>query len=208
MILQALCEYYDRKAEAGDPLPPVGFTEKEIPFVIVLSPEGQFVQLRDTREQQGKGKPVARSFIVPKDAGRSGAKSYETAYCLWDHYGYVLNQPKISKPGVEPNEKEAVLADRQHQAFVGLVDQLHQELPDDPGVQAVHTFLHNEAEKEKVRQAPEFQECLKISGCNLSFQLSTENHLVCQSPQVQQWVRQQPQDIENHEGKIGTATRY
>ncbi len=200
MILQALCEYFDRKEAAGQGLPPVGFTEKEIPFVIVLTPEGRFVQLRDTREQQDKGKPLARSFIVPKDAGRSGAKSYETAYCLWDHYGYVLNQPKVSKPGAEPNEKEVEMAANQHKSFVGLVDQLQQELPDDSGIQAVYAFLHNEAEKEKVRQAPEFQECLKISGCNLSFQLSTENHLVCQSPQVQQWVRQQPQDIENHEG--------
>ena len=41
MILQALCEYYDRKKAAGSPLPPVGFEEKEIPFVIVLSPEGR-----------------------------------------------------------------------------------------------------------------------------------------------------------------------
>jgi CRISPR-associated protein Csd1 len=200
MILQALCEYYDRKEAAGQGLPPVGFTEKEIPFVIVLTPEGQFVQLRDTREQREKGKPVARSFIVPKDVGRSGAKSYETAYCLWDHYGYVLNQPKVSKPGTEPSEKEVVMAERQHKAFTGLVDQLHQELPDDPGVQSVHAFLHSEAEKNSVRQAPEFQECLKISGCNLTFQLSSENHLVCQSPQVQQWIRQQPLDSENQEG--------
>lgn len=200
MILQALCEYYDRKAEAGDPLPPVGFEEKDIPFVIVLDQTGKFIQLKDTRESQEKGKPIARSFIVPKGVGRSGAKSYETAYCLWDHYGYVLNQPKVSKPGAEPSEKEVVMADRQHQTFTELVAQLYQEIPDDAGVQAVHAFLHNEAEKNRVRQASEFQECLKISGCNLTFQLSNQSHLVCQSTQVQQWIRQQPQNSENQEG--------
>ena len=200
MILQALCEYYDRKKTAGSPLPPVGFEEKEIPFVIVLSPEGKFVQLRDTREFQEKGKPVARTFTVPQGVKRSGAKSYETAYCLWDHFGYVLNQPKVTKPGSEPGAKEVEMADKQHLAFIDLVDRLHADLPEDEGVRAVHVFLLDEAEKEKVRQTPEFQECLKISGCNLTFQLSTDNYLVCQSPGVRQWIGEQPLDNENQDG--------
>jgi CRISPR-associated protein Csd1 len=197
MILQALCEYYDRKEAAGQGLPPIGFEEKGIPFVIVLSPEGQFVQLRDTRESQEKGKPAPQTFLVPQGQKRTvGVK----AYCLWDHYGYVLNQPKASKPGAAPTEKEVVMAANQHHAFVGLVDQLHQEISDDPGIKAVHAFLHSEVEKEKVRQTSEFQDCLKITNCNLTFQLSSENHLVCQSAQVQQWIRQQPLDNENQEG--------
>ncbi|PPK52381.1 type I-C CRISPR-associated protein Cas8c/Csd1 [Marinobacter persicus] len=200
MILQALCEYYDRKADAGDPLPPVGFEEKAIPFVLVLDTAGNFVQLRDTREIPEKGKPVPRSFLVPQGVKRSGAKAYETAYCLWDHYGYVLSQPKVAKPDSEPSEKEIDMAAKQHQAFVELVDRLAEEIPDDQGVQAVRAFLHNESEKEKVRQSSEFRECLKISGCNLTFQLSTETDLVCQSPHIQQWIREQPLDDENKEG--------
>lgn len=200
MILQALCEYYDRKAEAGDPLPPVGFEEKAIPFVIVLDKAGNFIQLRDTREIPEKGKPVPGSFLVPQGVKRSGARAYETAYCLWDHYGYVLNQPKVAKPDSEPTEKETDMAAKQHHAFVELVDRLAKEIPDDEGVWAVQAFLRSETEKEKVKQAPEFQECLKISGCNLTFQLSTETDLVCQSPGVQQWIREQPLDKENQEG--------
>src|SRR5690554_3842256 len=173
MILQALCEYYDRKKTAGSPLPPVGFEEKEIPFVIVLSPEGKFVQLKDTREFQEKGKPVAKAFTVPQGVKRSGAKSYETAYCLWDHFGYVLEQPKVSKPESEPSAKDVEMAKKQHQSFITLIDRLSTDIPHDSGVQAVHAFLHNEAEKVKAKQAPEFQECLKISGCNLTFQLNT-----------------------------------
>lgn len=200
MILQALCDYYDRKKIAGSPLPPVGFEEKEIPFVIVLSPEGKFVQLRDTREFQEKSKPVARAFTVPQGIKRQGSKSHETAYCLWDHFGYVLNQPKVAKPGSEPSAKETEMAGKQHLAFIDLVDRLYADLPDDGGVRAVHVFLHDEEEKEKVRQTPEFQECLKISGCNLTFQLSTDNYLVCQSPGVRQWIGEQPLDNENQDG--------
>lgn len=200
MILQALCEYYDRKKTAGSPLPPVGFEEKEIPFVIILSPEGKFVQLRDTREFQNNGKPVARAFTVPQGIKRSGAKSYETAYCLWDHFGYVLNQPKVAKPGAEPSVKEVEMSDRQHRVFIDLVNRLHADLPEDGGVRAVHAFLNDEAEKEKVRQTPEFQECLKISGCNLTFQLSPEENLVCQSTGVRQWIGEQPTNNENQDG--------
>ena len=200
MILQALCDYYDRKQATGSPLPPVGFEEKEIPFVIVLSPEGRFVQLRDTRESQGKEKPVARRFIVPQGVKRSGAKSYQTAYCLWDHFGYVLNQPKVATPGSEPSTKEVVMATQQHHSFVALIDRLHDDLPDDEGVSAVHAFLHDEAEKEKAKQTPEFQECLKISGCNLTFQLNTDRDLVCQSPALQRWIGEQPLDNENQDG--------
>jgi CRISPR-associated protein Csd1 len=200
MILQALCEYYDRKADVGDPLPPVGFEEKAIPFVIVLDKAGNFIQLRDTREIPEKGKPVPRSFLVPQGVKRSGAKAHETAYCLWDHYGYVLNQPKVAKPDSEPTEKEAGMAAKQHHAFVELVGRLAEEIPNDQGVRAVQAFLQSETEKEKVKQAPEFRECLKISGCNLTFQLSTETDLVCQSRHVQQWIREQPLDNENQEG--------
>ena len=200
MILQALCEYYDRKADAGDPLPPVGFEEKAIPFVIVLDKAGNFIQLRDTREIPEKGKPLPRSFLVPQGVERSGTKSHETAYCLWDHYGYVLSQPKVKKPNDEPSKKAIDDAMKQHQSFVLLVDCLAREIPNDQGVQAVLAFLQNETEKEKVKQAPEFGECLQIPGCNLTFQLSTETDLVCQSPQVQQWVREQPMDDTNKEG--------
>ena len=46
MILQALCDYYDRKAadpESG--IAPPGFEWKEIPFIIVIDGEGRFVTI-------------------------------------------------------------------------------------------------------------------------------------------------------------------
>jgi CRISPR-associated protein Csd1 len=77
MILQALKEYYDRKA--ADPesdIAPEGFERKEIPFVVVLKPEGQFVSLDDTREKVGK-RLSGKTYLVPRSRTRTGGKSYE-----------------------------------------------------------------------------------------------------------------------------------
>jgi hypothetical protein len=51
MILQALKEYYDRRAsdpESG--IAPPGWERKEIPFVLVLDRAGNLIQIEDTRQ--------------------------------------------------------------------------------------------------------------------------------------------------------------
>ena len=57
MILQALCDYYERKPD----LPRLGFETKAIPFVIEINTARQFVQIEDTRTIEGKKK--ARSLL-------------------------------------------------------------------------------------------------------------------------------------------------
>ena len=55
MILQALCNYYHRKCKTADgAIAPLGFEYKEITHVIVLKPNGEFVQLDDMREWEDK----------------------------------------------------------------------------------------------------------------------------------------------------------
>ena len=66
MILQALCDYYERKPD----LPRLGFETKAIQFVIELNPAGQLVQIEDTRHTEGK-KKVARNFLVPQGVKRA-----------------------------------------------------------------------------------------------------------------------------------------
>lgn len=59
MILQTLYDYYQRKCAAADPaerLPAYGLEEKEIPFVLEITADGELVQLRDTRSQEGRKK--------------------------------------------------------------------------------------------------------------------------------------------------------
>ena len=182
MILHALTRYYQRKAASDGNVAPEGFENKEIPFVIVLDKAGKFIQLEDTREQQGK-KKIGRKFLVPKGLGRAGSKSYEVSNTLWDHYGYVLAHPK------EDDEKSDILAQNQHKSFIAKVDELKQALPDDAGIQAVSAFLAQADEVIKVRQAEGWQECAKIKGCNLSFRLVDESvALVCQSKAVQAYL--------------------
>ena len=182
MILHALTRYYQRKAASDGNVAPEGFENKEIPFVIVLDKAGKFIQLEDTREQQGK-KKIGRKFLVPKGLGRAGSKSYEVSNTLWDHYGYVLAHPK------EDDEKSDILAQNQHKSFIAKVDELKQALPEDAGIQAVSAFLAQADEVIKVRQAEGWQECAKIKGCNLSFRLVDEPvALVCQSKAVQAYL--------------------
>ena len=181
MILHALTQYYQRKAKSDGGVAPEGFENKEIPFIIVIDKQGNFIQLEDTRELKGK-KKVGRTFLVPKGLGRSGSKSYEVSNILWDHYGYVL---------AYAGEKGQEQADKQHASFTAKVSELKQVLPDDAGVAAVAAFLASAAEKNKVMQAANWVECAKVKGCNLSFRLVDEAvDLVCQSKAVRAYVSQ------------------
>lgn len=57
MILQALADYYYRKAadpESG--IAPEGWEWKEIPFLMVIDKDGHFLAIEDTRETEGKKK--------------------------------------------------------------------------------------------------------------------------------------------------------
>ena len=181
MILHALTQYYQRKAGSDGGIAQEGFENKEIPFIIVIDKQGNFIQLEDTRELKGK-KKVGRTFLVPKGLGRSGSKSYEVSNLLWDHYGYVL---------AYAGEKGQEQADKQHASFTANVNELKQALPDDAGVVAVAAFLASAEEKGKVMQATNWAECAKVKGCNLSFRLVDEAvDLVCQSKAVRAYVNQ------------------
>ncbi|MDO8445420.1 MAG: type I-C CRISPR-associated protein Cas8c/Csd1 [Deltaproteobacteria bacterium] len=177
MILQSLYNLYLRRQ---DELPPEGFEQKEIPFLIILDHVGNFVGLQDTRTPSGK-KLVAKPFRVPKETGRSGKNAWQVANLLWDHYGYVLGWPKSE------SDSDKEMAQKQHGMFVSRVEAIVAEYPNDRGVQAVHSFLTSD-ELQKVFQHPAWQECKKIPGCNLSFRLSDELSLVCENENVRVFV--------------------
>ena len=91
MILQALKDYYDRKAadpESG--IAPLGWEWKEIPFVIVLAADGTLINVENTCSEDGKS---AKKYLVPRSVSRTGPKSYKRVNFLWDHRGYVLGEP-------------------------------------------------------------------------------------------------------------------
>ena len=101
MILQALKEYYDRKAaEPDSDIAPLGWEWKEIPFVINLSRTGDFIRIEDTRD--GKN---AKPFLVPI-LGESKGNGIKSNF-PWENAEYIFGIPlKEDKNGVVPKRKE------------------------------------------------------------------------------------------------------
>ena len=90
MILQALCDYYQRKAndpESG--IAPEGFSHEQIPFLIRLNSDGSFISIEDTRMQDGK-RLVGQKFLVPAAVSRTAGIK---ANLLWDKAEYSLGIP-------------------------------------------------------------------------------------------------------------------
>ncbi|MHB9020111.1 MAG: type I-C CRISPR-associated protein Cas8c/Csd1 [Minisyncoccota bacterium] len=175
MILQALKEYYDRKA--ADPksqMAPPGFEWKEIPFVIVLSAKGRPVSLNSTYEGVGRAKRAKR-YLVPQAVKKTSGIA---SNILWENPEYALGVVIKSKP-----ERVVEL----HQAFKKRIDDLGNV--DDPGIVAVKQFL---AETDKVQLLQSFGESwmmLLEFGANVSFQLAGETGLVVENAAVKSAIQ-------------------
>lgn len=172
MILQALYDYYQRKCASADPaerLPAYGLEEKEIPFVLEITADGELVQLRDTRSQDGK-KKVGRRYLVPQGVKRANGIA---ANLLWDNVEYVTGIDTRGKP-------ERVV--EQHAAFRARINALPESTQADTGLQAVQAYL-DKIDPQRLAQEPAFAEA-KESNALMSFQLHGEPQLVCQRPTV------------------------
>ena len=125
MILKALYDYYNR----CDNLPAKGLEEKEIGFLLVLSPEGQFLRFEDCRT----GKDHARIYLVKKHVGRSSAA---VANYLYDNSAYVLGYSEKS------NGKEQLYFD----TFKAKVESISELFPDNKDLYAIRSFYNNSRE--------------------------------------------------------------
>ncbi|MBN1929662.1 MAG: type I-C CRISPR-associated protein Cas8c/Csd1 [Chlorobiaceae bacterium] len=164
MILQALYDYYQRKAADPDSgIAPEGFEWKEIPFVIVIDRNGNFISLEDTREVDGK-KKKAKRYLVPKSVVRTGPNGWKTSFLLWDHYGYVAGHARSE------SEKDRAMAEKQMSSFIGRIQELPADVKADEGVTAVILFYEN-GEYEKLTGSENWDECATIIGCTMSFRL-------------------------------------
>ena len=167
MILQALKEYYDRKAADPDSgIAPLGWERKEIPYLIVLREDGTLVRVEDTQEKVGK-KKRAKVFRVPQAVKRTVGVS---ANLLWDNVEYVTGVVCKGKP-------ERVAA--QHQAFVERLT----ELAECPSVKPICAFLATPDCQDKLADFPEWKEA--VEGCAfVSFVLAGEACPVFNMPDV------------------------
>ncbi|MGV8038606.1 MAG: type I-C CRISPR-associated protein Cas8c/Csd1 [Thermoanaerobaculaceae bacterium] len=178
MILQALKEYYDRKAaDPSSGIAPEGFEKKEIPFVIAIKPDGRFVNLEDTREDVGDRR-VAKSYLLPRSKTRTGSKSYATTFLLWDHIGYLFGHPADDRK-----------AAKQHQTWLAALKALPAELAQDEGVQAILRFYSSPDQIAAVKTHGTWAECLKLPSCNMTFRLAADSLPIPCRKAVQSFVR-------------------
>ena len=128
-ILQALAGHYDRLAERGE-APPYGFSNEKISYVILLSRDGQPVDVQSLQDMSGK-KPRPGIRAVPRPVKRTSGIA---SNFLWDKTAYALGV----KAGADA--RDSVLAEREFAAF----RKLHEGLlapSEDEGLSAFLAFL-------------------------------------------------------------------
>lgn len=173
MILQALVDLYERRAADADParrLPAAGFEDKEIPFVVEIDADGRVVQLRDTRQMDGK-RLRAQRFLVPQGEKKtSGVK----ANLLWDSAEYAIGLARERKGGGEQTPAAA---------FRARIEALPRDAHDDLGIRAVLRAL-DRADWSLLRAHPAWSE-IEEGNPVLSFALALDSgELVCQRDAV------------------------
>lgn len=177
MILKALADYYARLlGDSSMDVPPFGFEDKAIPFLIVIGKDGRFINIRDTRVGAGKDL-FAREFRVPLGEKKtSGSK----ANLLWDNPQYVFGAPKSEKT------KDVNKARTDHDEFL---KRLRRDLDgiDDDGIRAIISF-YEQGEVEACKKHPLFTE-LMGKNSNISFVLKGDTGLISQRETVAERVR-------------------
>lgn len=176
MILQALKEYYDRKPD----LPRYGFENKEIAYVLSLTPDGIPVALETTYEMIGN-KRRAKPFLAPLSVKRTVDI---ISNLLWDNPEYALGAVLKDKKRSDKKTEEDInrRVSEQHAAFKKRIDDLGIIL--DEGLQAVKLFLQrNDKAALLEKHGVAWNELLK-EGSNLSFKLAGDDRLVFERPLV------------------------
>lgn len=174
MILTALAEYYQRllakpDVESGLALvPSFGFSEEKIGYILVLSKDGEVVDVLNNMDTSGK-KILPKLIAVPQPVKRtSGVK----ANFLWDKSAYVL--------GIEGNKdkdslKETpwILASKTFEAFKQFHLTILAEI-DDVGLLALRRFL--EKWQSEQFNHPPFQP--EMIDANFAFKLDGDSQLL------------------------------
>lgn len=178
MILHALADYYYRKStDPENPLAPDGFEQREIPFVIVIDANGNFVSLENTRTGDGK-KRTAKSFLLPQSVKRASGVA---ANLLWDSAEYVLGIDTKGKPD---------RVKQQHEAFRDRILNELEKISDDEGVAALNLFL-SKVNHEEMNHTDDWKEIIEKNPF-MSFRLVGDIGLICQRPAVIQVLQSSP----------------
>ena len=171
MILKALYDYYNRCSD----LPPIGMEEKEIGFLIVLSPDGRFVRFEDCRI----GKNHARAYLVKKHVGRS---SGAVANYLYDNGVYVLGY----------SEKNTGKEQSCFDTFKAKIEEIVKAFPDNKDLSAIKAFYENSRETiiQTVSQDPLWEDIKKNLSKKysiFSFRIDGDTKIVAERKEILQF---------------------
>ena len=171
MILKALYDYYNRCSD----LPPIGMEEKEIGFLIVLSPDGRFVRFEDCRI----GKNHARAYLVKKHVGRS---SGAVANYLYDNGVYALGY----------SEKNTGKEQSCFDTFKAKIEEIVKAFPDNKDLSAIKAFYENSRETiiQTVSQDPLWEDIKKNLSKKysiFSFRIDGDTKIVAEKKEILQF---------------------
>lgn len=182
MILQALADYYTRKAADPDArLAAPGFEWKEIPYILTLSDSGEVVALSSTYEGNGKDRR-AKKFVVPQSVKKTSGIA---ANLLWENAEYALGVPR---------EGASERVHERHMAFIARLDQFIEI--EDRGLDAARAFLRSKNKAAVLSQFELWNE-VRESGANLSFRLAGDPGLIVERPIVKRAI----EGLMNSEGE-------
>ena len=188
-ILQGLVGHYERlESESTNDLPRYGFSREKISYSIVLSVDGEVVDVVPRLDTSGKT-PRPSLIPVPQPCGRTSSVA---ANFLWDNTGYALG---VRRDKQDPRSTTPVPASKEHQAFKDLHRRLLAE-SDDDGVMALRSFV--------LGWKPERYEALNCAGdmlgANVVFQLDGELQFVHDRPAAKKIWRDHLVDQQGGEG--------
>lgn len=176
MILQALKEFYDRKAADPDSdIAAPGWEKKEIRFVIELDTTGSPLLLEDTEELVDK-KRRSRVFVVPRSVSRT---TNVDANLLWDSVEYVLGY------AADPERRNV---QKKAEAFYEKIEALG--LQGDEGIDAVKLFLGKPDLANALTHFGEVWEAAREGKGNLTFRLHGDKDIICRRPMVRAAIDQ------------------
>ena len=185
MILQALKEYYDRKAADPDPgIAPPGWIAQRIDYMLTIDKEGKIAgPLERLLDKRGGKKEIGWPCLVP-NIGKQALKhcnSGKDANLLWDNCGFALG---VGKNG-----------EKKQQAFLDTTRQFASRVPD-AGVHAICLFVENSRNDKSflapILQHPEWNAEIATGNPTIAFHLSGDdpitNKFIFQRPGVKEAV--------------------
>ncbi len=194
MILQSLVKYYDRLAkEPNVDIPQFGYSKEQISFSIVLSDEGELLQIKDLKEKPEKGKAKPVLLTVPKKEDKKGEKI--VPFFTWDNSGYILGKGNIDYKKKKSEEEQL---ERYKKQLISFSNKIKKGITynSDKGLIAINKFLDNWSLGES-DSIDNIEDILNDTG-NIVFELDSEIGYIHNRPAVKKvWSSMIENDSDN-----------